>query len=82
MVRSRFLTRAVPLVALCAMVPGCSSFEKRVAEVESRQDALDAQISDLQAAQQNIVARLVQLRQELENWTTFSAAVSRVVSGS
>lgn len=55
------------LTLACLAAAGCTSLEPRFAAVEARQDALEAQIADLQTAQQNIVARLVQLRSELDN---------------
>lgn len=63
----RRLIRAAFATALCASAVSCSSFEKRVVAVEARQVSLEAQIADLQTAQQNIVGRLVQVRQELDN---------------
>ncbi len=65
--RHRALAPAATMIALCGLLTGCSSFEKRVVAVESRQSAIEAQIADLQTAQENIVARLVQVRQELDN---------------
>ncbi len=57
----------VSSVALLALAPACSSGEQRLVNIESRQAALEAQVADLQTAQQNITARLVQVRQELDN---------------
>ena len=64
---NRALAPAATVIALCGLLTGCSSFEKRVVAVESRQAAIQAQIADLQTAQENIIARLVQVRQELDN---------------
>jgi len=58
--------RLLLLLSASGILVGCSSFEQRVVAVESRQTAIEAQIADLQAAQQNIIGRLVQLRQELD----------------
>jgi tol-pal system protein YbgF len=59
---------AVPAVVLIALLTtGCSSFEQRVAAVESRQAAIEQQIVDLQQEQAEISGRLVQVRQELDN---------------
>ncbi len=55
------------LLLVCVALGGCSSIEPRFTAIEARQAALEAQIADLQTAQQNIVARLVQLRGELDN---------------
>ncbi len=63
MKRLRWLTS----VSVVVLATGCSSGEQRLVSIESRQAAVEAQVADLQTAQQNIIARLVQVRQELDN---------------
>lgn len=45
---------------------GCASMQQRVTESENRSATLEAQVADLQATQQEIITRLVQLREDLE----------------
>ena len=55
------------LAALLVAAPGCASMQQRVAESENRAATLEAQVADLQATQQTIIARVNQIRQDLEN---------------
>ncbi len=45
---------------------GCASMQQRVSDSENRAVTLEAQVADLQANQQNIIARLTQIREDLE----------------
>lgn len=56
---------AILLVVLAT--GGCQSFEQRFSVIESRQNAIEAQLADLQSQQQTLIARVVQVRQELDN---------------
>jgi tol-pal system protein YbgF len=49
-----------------ASASGCASMQQRVAHTENRSATLEAQVADLQATQQDIITRLVQLREDLE----------------
>ena len=55
------------LAALLVAAPGCASMQQRVTESENRSATLEAQVADLQATQQTIIARVNQIRQDLEN---------------
>jgi TolA-binding protein len=55
------------LAALLIAAPGCASMQQRVTEAENRSATLEAQVADLQATQQTIIARVNQIRQDLEN---------------
>jgi len=57
---------AVFAVLLTLAVPACASMQQRVTESENRSVTIEAQVADLQATQQEIVARLTQLRDDLE----------------
>ena len=59
------LASAMALVVLATV--GCASTGQRMETLERRAAALEAQVGDLQTSQQNIIARLVQVRQDLEN---------------
>jgi len=54
-------------LTVLAFAAACAPSEQRLVSIESRQAATEAQVADLQTAQQNIIARLVQVRQELDN---------------
>lgn len=56
------------LIVACALLvlPGCASMQQRVTDSENRAVTLEAQVADLQANQQNIIARLTQIREDLE----------------
>ena len=67
------MQRAVPsamrvLIVACGLLAllGCASMQQRVADSENRAVTLEAQVADLQANQQNIIARLTQIREDLE----------------
>ena len=57
----------VSSATVITLASACSSGEQRLVSIESRQAAMEAQVADLQTAQQSIIARLVQVRQELDN---------------
>lgn len=57
----------IVILLLAFGASGCQSFEQRFSVIESRQNALEAQLADLQAQQDNLIARVVQVRQELDN---------------
>ena len=62
--------RRQPLILIAALLmlaaPACASMQQRVTESENRSSTIEAQVADLQATQQNIIARLTQLRDDLE----------------
>ena len=64
MKRLNLLASSLTVLAFAA---ACAPSEQRLVSIESRQAATEAQVADLQTAQQNIIARLVQVRQELDN---------------
>ena len=58
--------RWIALLAFIFSVPACASMQKRVTESENRSNTLEAQVSDLQENQQNLISRLASLQAELE----------------
>jgi len=64
--RRQPLTLPVALALLVAFGSSCASMQQRVTESENRSTTLQAQVADLQAAQQNIIATMTMLRQDLE----------------
>ncbi len=54
------------MLAFIFSVPACASMQKRVTESENRSNTLEAQVSDLQENQQNLISRLASLQAELE----------------
>ena len=56
----------IALVALVLVAPACASMQKRVTESENRSNTLEAQVSDLQENQQNLINHLASLRTDLE----------------
>ena len=46
--------------------PACASMQKRVTESENRSNTLEAQVSDLQENQQNLISHLASVQTELE----------------
>ena len=64
--RRQPLTLPVALALLVAFGTSCASMQQRVTESENRSTTLQAQVADLQAAQQNIIATMTMLRQDLE----------------
>ena len=63
----RRLSLLASSMSVLALASACASGEQRLVNIESRQAAMEAQVADLQTAQQNIIARLVQVRQEIDN---------------
>ena len=62
------VTSTMPgLSVVCALLalPSCASMQQRVTASENRAVTLEAQVADLQANQQNIIARLTQIREDL-----------------
>lgn len=53
------------VLCLPTLTAGCASVQDRVADTDHRVNALEAQIADLQAAQQNLTLRLTEIRREL-----------------
>ena len=64
--RRQPLTLPIALTLLVAFGSSCASMQQRVTESENRSNTLQAQVADLQAAQQNIIATMTMLRQDLE----------------
>lgn len=58
--------RWITLLAFIFSAPACASMQKRVTESENRSNTLEAQVSDLQENQQNLISRLASLQAELE----------------
>ena len=54
------------MLAFIFSAPACASMQKRVTESENRSNTLEAQVSDLQENQQNLISRLASLQAELE----------------
>lgn len=55
------------ILVLALAVAGCASLQERTTATENRIAALEAQVADLQASQQNIIQRLSQVRDDLES---------------
>jgi len=58
--------RLITLLVFVFSASACASMQKRVTESENRSNTLEAQVSDLQENQQNLISHVASLQTELE----------------